>query len=98
MVDINDRNEEPLLLLANKNGQTSLGSLHLVPMVVKMREMNVEMEIEMQEVLMMMLVATETHRKKVKVLKRKGPRMVRGDSEGEESERGMSEGGRDIGH
>lgn len=66
MVDINDRNDEPLLLLANKNGQTSFGSLHLVPMVVKMRKMNVEMEIQMQEVLMM-LVAAETHRKRQKV-------------------------------
>ncbi|XP_038875258.1 uncharacterized protein LOC120067761 [Benincasa hispida] len=69
MVDINNRNHEPLLLLANKNGQTSLGSLHLVPMVVKVREMNVEMEIQMEEVLMMLVTAAaaaEPHRKKLK--------------------------------
>lgn len=58
MVNINDRNHEPLLLLADENCQTPLGSLHLVPMmmVVKVRQMNMEMEIQMQEVLM--LVAT----------------------------------------
>lgn len=72
-------------------------------MVVKMREMNVEMEIQMHEVVMMLIAAAaaaaEPHRKNVKVgLKRKGPRVGRGDCEGEESERGMREGGRDITH
>lgn len=63
MVDINERDDEALLLLADENGETALGSVHLVG-VPEVRQMNVE--IEMEEVLMMMmLVAAEHHRFRV---------------------------------
>lgn len=50
MIDINDRNHEPLLFLANKNSQTALGSVRLAP-VMEVRQM--KMKIQRRKMLML---------------------------------------------